>query len=83
MIYLINILFEFLKIAILIRVALSWITHNRYNILINFIYQITDPILIPVRKVIKPIGGIDFSPIIIFILIGVLQTVVINFLLSI
>ena len=36
--------------------------------------QITDPILRPIRRVVPPVGGLDLSPIIVFIIIFFLQS---------
>ncbi len=46
--------------------------------LLRLIWQLTDPIMAPVRKIIPSIGGLDFSPIFIFIAIQIIQ----NFLLT-
>ncbi|GAB62501.1 MAG: YggT family protein [Candidatus Jettenia sp.] len=61
------------EIALLIRIVLSWVPHNPYNQAIQFLYKITDPVLNPVRKLIPPIRGIDFSPVIVFIALGVVK----------
>ncbi|OHB48331.1 MAG: hypothetical protein A2099_02570 [Planctomycetes bacterium GWF2_39_10] len=54
------------EIALLIRIVLSWVPHNPYNQAVRFLYKITDPVLIPIRKLIPPFKGIDFSPVIVF-----------------
>ncbi len=64
------------EIALLIRIVLSWVPHNPYNQVIQFLYKITDPVLNPVRKLIPPFRGIDFSPIIVFIGLGIVKKVV-------
>ncbi len=46
--------------------------------ILRLIWQLTEPIMAPVRKVIPPMGGLDFSPIFIFIVIQIVQ----NFLLT-
>ncbi|MDY6910927.1 MAG: YggT family protein [Chloroflexota bacterium] len=59
------ILFHALSYAILLRVIMSWLAVSPGNPFVNFIHQITDPILSPLRRLIPPIGGtIDISPII-------------------
>ena len=83
MIYIINIAFEFLKIILIIRIALTWFPHNSFHPIIKSIYNISDPILQPFRNMINPIGGIDLSPIIVFFLINYIQQLLIRFLLSI
>ena len=66
-------LFEALNFILIIRIVLSWIPHNRYHPIINFIYQVTEPLLKPFRNMINPIQGIDISPIIVFILLRLLR----------
>ena len=83
MIYIINIAFEFLKIILIIRIALTWFPHNSFHPIIKSIHNISDPILQPFRNMINPIGGIDLSPIIVFFLINYIQQLLIRFLLSI
>lgn len=73
---------ELLELAILVRVILSWIPMSKDNQIIRLIYQITEPILSPIRGLIERSslgrGGmmLDFSPIIAFILIGVVRSIV-------
>jgi len=72
----ISILLFVLQWAILIRVLLSWlpmagIRLDPYNPFVKFLYDITDPILNPLRRF-ATIGMIDLSPIIAFFLIGAL-----------
>jgi YggT family protein len=64
------------EIALLIRIVLSWVPHNPYNQAIQFLYKITDPVLNPVRKLIPPIKGIDFSPVIVFVGLGIVKRIV-------
>lgn len=64
---------------IIIRAIISWVNPDPYNPIIRFLYQITEPVLSPIRRIIPTYTtGIDFSPIIVFLLIIFLQ----NFLVS-
>ncbi len=45
---------------------------------LNLIWQLTEPVMAPVRKVIPPMGGLDFSPIFIFILIRLIQDILLS-----
>ena len=67
----INNAFNLLQILIIIRVVLSWIPHDPHNQLIQFLYQVTDVILKPIREILplKSVG-VDFSPIVAFFLLG-------------
>jgi YggT family protein len=46
--------------------------------LIAFIYQATEPILSPIRRVIPPTGGLDWAPLIAMLVLGVLLRVVVR-----
>ncbi len=71
-----TILITLLTWAILIRVLLSWIPNlNRGNPLVQLLHQITDPILEPARRIIPPLGGMDFSPIVVILLLQLLEQV--------
>ena len=69
-------IFEILNIILITRIILSWIPHNKYHPIINFIYKISDPILRPFRNMINPIQGIDFSPIVVFIILSLLRNLI-------
>jgi len=60
--------FDFLNFMILIRVFLSWFNLNPNSRLVILIYQLTDPVLEPFRRLTGRLGintgMIDFSPII-------------------
>ncbi|MEW6171914.1 MAG: YggT family protein [Bacillota bacterium] len=56
---------------IVIRVVLSWIKHNPYQPVIRFVYEVTEPYLRLFRGVIPPIGMIDISPLIAFLVLGI------------
>jgi YggT family protein len=84
LIEIINLVFRLYSYTILARIFLSWIPLERNNLLVQFIYKITEPILAPFR-IILPLGGmgLDLSPIIVFFLINLLQRSIINILISI
>lgn len=84
LIEIINLVFRLYSYAILARIVLSWIPLERNNLVVQFIYKITEPILAPFR-IILPLGGmgLDLSPIIVFFLINLLQRSIINILISV
>ncbi|MDX1802954.1 MAG: YggT family protein [Alcanivorax sp.] len=59
--------------AVLVRVILSWVAPDPYNPLVRVIVQITEPVMAPVRKLLPPMGGVDFSPLVILLGIQLLQ----------
>ena len=76
----IGLIFEGLNLLLIVRVLLSWIPHDRYHPIISIIYQCTEPVLSPFRNMIPTSMGIDFSPIIAFIFLGVLRQVIFRIL---
>ncbi|WP_295399423.1 YggT family protein [uncultured Thiocystis sp.] len=53
--------------AILIRVILSWVSPDPYNPAVALLNRLTDPVMQPAQRLIKPIGGIDLSPMLVII----------------
>ena len=68
-----------LSIAIFIRVILSWIITNPNNQLFAVMREITDPILAPLRRIIPPAGGFDFTPLIAIILLQLIDRLILLF----
>lgn len=54
---------------IIARALISWINPNPYNPLIRIIYAITDPVLVPIRRLLPDMGGLDISPFIALVII--------------
>lgn len=78
----VNILFEALSLAIVIRIFLSWFRVDPYNQFMQILYQITEPVLAPFRRIIPPIGMIDISPIVALLVLGLMQQIVITMLIQ-
>lgn len=54
---------------IIARALISWINPNPYNPLIKIIYAITDPVLVPIRRLLPDMGGLDISPFVALVII--------------
>jgi YggT family protein len=69
------------KWIVIASVIVSWLTTfnviNPYNnfvrSLLRILYTLTEPVFRPIRKIIPPMGGLDLSPIIVFVIIWFLQ----------
>ncbi len=70
----------------LIMIVMSWlISFNVINTRNQFVAgvwrvlnQVTEPILRPIRRIIPPMGGLDLSPIVVFVIIFFLQSFIAN-----
>jgi YggT family protein len=59
---------------IIARAVISWVNPDPYNPIVRFLYSITDPVLLAIRRRLPlSFGGIDFSPIIVILAIIFLQ----------
>lgn len=66
---------------IIIRAIISWVNPDPYNFLVRAIYDITEPVLFRVRKLLPvAMGGFDFSPIIVIVLIYAVSNLLISIL---
>ena len=59
--------------AILAMIILSWVAPGGHNPALYLLYQLTEPVMAPFRKIIPPMGGLDLSPILVFVAINVIQ----------
>jgi YggT family protein len=62
--YFIYILCWVLTIIIFLRAIVSWFTPNPSNPLVVILYRITEPLLMPLRRIIPRIGVMDITPLI-------------------
>ncbi len=64
------------QLILLARVLMTWIPNLDYNNPIaRFLYQVTEPVLAPIRSALPPMGGIDLSPLVVFLGISVLMQI--------
>jgi YggT family protein len=74
----------FFMVVVIARAILSWVNPDPYNAIVRFIHNVTEPVLYPIRSKL-PInyGGIDFSPIVVFLVIIFMRTFVVNSLMRV
>ncbi|MGM0460812.1 MAG: YggT family protein [Fibrobacterota bacterium] len=74
-----NLLFNALRLLLFVRIILSWLHYEYANEFTRTICRLIDPFLEPIQKILPANSmGIDFSPIILFIFIDVLQRLLIT-----
>ena len=67
--------FDFLRIAILVRVVSSWLPVSPYSGWIRWSYVLTEWMLAPLRRIVPTLGPVDITPIVAFLLLALLQGV--------
>lgn len=74
---LLTLLLEAFLVVILIRVVFSWVSPFPTNPVSRLAWQLTEPVLGPIRRVLPPMSGIDLSPLVVWfaviILLGFLR----------
>lgn len=65
---------EVLTLIILVRTILSWISPGQNNTLTRILYQVTEPLLAPIRRIIPRFSTLDFSPLVAIILLQIIAT---------
>jgi YggT family protein len=70
--WVINAILTLLWILIFVRALISWVNPDPYNPIVQFLYRSTEPLLLPLRRVLPPMG-LDLSPILAFFIIIFLQ----------
>ena len=68
--------FSLLRIALIVRVLSTWIQISPYSVWIRWSYVLTEWMLAPLRRVIPMFGAVDVTPIVAFLLLGIIQSVV-------
>lgn len=72
-------IFGVLKIALIIRVVVSWLRLSPYRPWIRWTFTLTEPLLRPLRQVVPPLGGmIDITPIIAYFILWILEGLVLS-----
>ena len=71
--YLLYGLLSLYSLFIFIRIIFSWGRVSHTNRVMRFLLDVTDPLLVPLQRVIPPLGVFDISPIVAFIIIWLFQ----------
>ena len=65
-----SMLFRVIYFLLVIRIVLSWFQVNPFSEPVNLLYKITEPLLLPLRRLPLQVGMIDLSPVVAFILLS-------------
>ena len=71
--YILNTILTIYMWIIIISALLSWVHPDPYNPIVRFLYSVTEPVLRPIRRRLGISMGIDFSPMIVILIIMFLK----------
>ncbi len=60
--------------VVIARAVISWVNPDPYNPIVRFLRQVTDPLLMHIRRYVPIMGGMDLSPMILILIIIFLQS---------
>jgi len=67
--YILNTILTIYMWIVIIAALLSWVSPDPYNPIVRFLYSVTEPVLRPIRRRLGISMGIDFSPMIVILII--------------
>jgi YggT family protein len=76
--YLVSTIVDLYVTAILLRLLLQWVRADFYNPLSQFLVKITNPVLVPARRIIPSIGRLDTASVVVMLLLELLQLTLIS-----
>ena len=75
-VYVLDLIINIYFWSVLAVVIISWVAPQSDHPAIALVAQITEPVMRPVRNIVPPLGGLDLSPIFVFLILNVLRVVV-------
>ncbi len=70
---LISLILNIYLFSFIVLVIISWIAPNNHNPVVSLLSSITEPVLRPIRNIMPPMGGLDFSIMVAILLIYILK----------
>jgi YggT family protein len=79
----VNAILEIYTWMIIISALISWVNPDPYNPIVRFLYNVTEPVLSPIRRRIGTFGGFDVSPVIVLLAITFIKHFIVGTLIGI
>ena len=77
LIFLITTLADLYLLTFLLRFVMQWVRANHYNPLSQFVFKVTSPLVVPARRVLPSVGGLDTPTLAVLIVLEILVTFVV------
>ncbi len=78
LVFIIRTLVDLYIITFVLRIILQWVRADFRNPLTQFILRITNPLVIPLRRFVPPIGGLDTATLIVVVVLELIVTIVVT-----
>lgn len=78
LIYLVSTITDLYVTAIMLRLLLQWVRADFYNPVSQFLIKVTNPVVVPARRIIPSIGKLDTASVVVMLLLELLQLIIIG-----
>lgn len=78
LVFIIRTLVDLYIITFVLRIIMQWVRVDFRNPLTQFILRITNPLVIPLRRFVPPIGGLDTATLIVVVVLELIVTIVVT-----
>jgi len=75
--------FELMTWLIIGRCILSFVRHDPYQPVIKFVYDITELVLSPLRRIMPATGGVDFSPLVALLVLMMARSLILRIMVAV
>ncbi|HXV63839.1 MAG TPA: YggT family protein [Vicinamibacteria bacterium] len=69
-------LIDLYTVVVFVAVIISWLQLPPYNPIVRYTRMLTEPLLAPIRRILPPVAGLDFSPLILLILLRMVRGII-------
>lgn len=76
-VFLIQTAFGFYILAVILRFLLQWVRADFYNPLVQFLVKLTNPPLIPLRRIIPGLMGLDMAAVVLMLVLQLIELILI------
>ncbi|MGD2128151.1 MAG: YggT family protein [Lysobacterales bacterium] len=80
--YLVGTLVDLYVVAVLLRLLLQWVRADFYNPVCQFLVKVTNPLLVPLRRVIPSVGRLDTAAVVLMLALEMLGAALIGLIVS-
>lgn len=74
-VYLLRFVFDALLMILIVRIWLQWVKADFYNPLSQFVVKVSNPLVVPLRRIIPGFGGIDIATLLVAYIVATLKFV--------
>ena len=78
MVQFVRALANLVTLVVIVDVLASWVLPNPYHPFRQAVHRLVEPMLAPIRRLVPPVGMIDFSPMILILVVQVIEVVLVN-----